>query len=51
MREAIIKLFNLDHNDVKKLLEIVLANNYFTFDDVTYQQINGLAMEAASHLF
>ena len=35
---------NLDHNDVGKLLNVVLSNDYFTFDDVTYQQINGLAM-------
>jgi len=36
--------YGMDHDDVCKLLDAVLANNYFIFDDITYRQVHGLAM-------
>ena len=39
---------NIDYrkgeDDVGKLLQVVLTNTYFTFDEVIYQQTHGLAM-------
>ena len=44
MQERSIVYFGMDYHDVGKLLEIVLNNNYFTFDEVIYHQTHGLAM-------
>ena len=44
LQEHSITFNNIDHNDIGNLLEVVLTNNYFTFDDVIYQQTHGLAM-------
>ena len=35
---------NLDHSDIGKLLEITLTNNYFTFNNNTFQQTHGISM-------
>ena len=44
MQAHSITFGSLDHNDVGKVLEVVLNNNYFIFDNTIYQQIHGLAM-------
>ena len=44
MQDHPIALRGIDLHDVIKLLHVVLNNNYFTFDDVIYHQIHGLAM-------
>ena len=44
MLENSYKSFGMDHDDISKLLEIVLNNNYFTFDNKIYKQVHGLAM-------
>jgi hypothetical protein len=43
MENHSIKTHNLDHDEGCTLLEVVLAINYFDFDDI-YQQISRLAM-------
>lgn len=36
--------YHVESQDMINVLECVLANNYFTFDDVIYKQKHGLAM-------
>ena len=44
MQDNTYTYHSMDHNDISKLLEIVLTNNYFMFDNIIYRQVHGLAM-------
>ena len=37
-------LSNINKNQFEKLLRAALCNNYFLFDGIVYQQVDGVAM-------
>ena len=37
-------LCNISKNQFGKLLRAALSNNYFLFEDIVYQQVDGVAM-------